>query len=183
MNRIAVAVVAVAAVCLAGLPGGASAEGRRDAQIASLTPPSMVKADLVIVFKRKHELVLMHGDRVLDVFSVALGRYSEDGPKRRQGDQKTPEGLYHVDAKLDNSNFYRALRISYPNAHDLAWARATGVNPGGRIEIHGLPNGVSAHYIGHPEIDWTDGCIAVTDRQMDQIWKRVAIGTPIEIYP
>ena len=184
MSRIAQALLAVVAVALAAAPGTVDAKGRRDPQIASLTPPDQqLKADLVVVFKRKHELVLMRGDRVLDVFPVALGRYAEYGPKRREGDQRTPEGIYRLDAKLDGSNFYRAIVISYPNAIDRARARAMGVNPGGRIEIHGLPNGVSAHYIGHPEIDWTDGCIAVTDRQMDEIWARVAVGTPIEIYP
>ncbi len=186
MRRIAVALVAVAGVvglALVAAPGDAQAKGRRAPQLASLTPPGMLKADMVVLFKRKHELVLMRGDRVIDVFRVALGRYAEDGPKFRRGDQRTPEGLYTLDAKLDDSNFYRAIRISYPNAADRARARAMGVNPGGAIEIHGLPNGVNARYVGHPAIDWTDGCIAVTDRQMDDIWSRVDVGTPIEIYP
>ncbi len=183
MNRIAVALVAVAALALAGGPADAGMKPVRDTQLASLTPPAQLKADMVVVFKQKHELVLLRGDRVLDVFPIALGRYAEKGPKRYQGDKRTPEGRYTLDAKLDTSSFYRAIRISYPNAHDRARARAMGVDPGGKIEIHGLPNGVTAHYIGHPEIDWTDGCIAVTDRQMDRIWSRVEIGTPIEIYP
>jgi murein L,D-transpeptidase YafK len=183
MLRIAVATVAVAAMALAAGPAGAAGKRVRDVQLAALTPPAYLKADRVVVFKRRHELVLMRNDRVLDVFTVALGRYAENGPKLREGDKRTPEGLYTLDAKLDGSNFYRAIRISYPNTDDRARARAMGVNPGGRIEIHGLPNGVSARYVGHPDIDWTDGCIAVTDRQMDRIWARVDVGTPIEIYP
>lgn len=183
MTKIAAAIVAVVALALTSGSADARAGRRHETQLASLTPSGSVKANMLIVFKRKHQLVLMHGDHVLDVFPIALGRYSEDGPKERRGDQKTPEGLYRITAKNDHSNFYRAMSISYPNARDRARAEAMGVNPGGRIEIHGLPNGVSANYIGHPEIDWTDGCIAVTDHQMDEIWARVTVGTPIEIYP
>jgi murein L,D-transpeptidase YafK len=148
-------------------------------QLAVLSAP---KADRVIVLKTERKLVVLQGDRILRVFRVALGRYSQ-GPKRRQGDARTPEGEYTLDYKLEDSAFYRAIHISYPNEHDLRDARARGVDPGGRIMIHGLPNRMSADHVGHPRIDWTQGCIAVTNREMDILWSMIEPGTPIEIHP
>jgi murein L,D-transpeptidase YafK len=169
--------------------GGAEARTQRPAihedQTAELTPPNAPfgeKADRVVVLKSERKLALMRGDRVLEVFPVALGRYAK-GHKIREGDQRTPEGAYVLEEKLPKSNFYRAMLISYPNARDIARARQLGVRPGGKIEIHGLPNGWDARTLNHPKFDWTDGCIAVTNREMDRIWARVDAGTPIEIFP
>ncbi len=148
-------------------------------QVAILSVP---KADRVIVLKRERKLVALQGDRILRVFRVALGRYA-NGPKRRQGDAKTPEGVYTLDYKLEDSAFYRAIHISYPNEHDLRQAQSQGVDPGGKIMIHGLPNKMSADRVGHPIIDWTQGCIAVTNREMDVLWQMIDPGTPIEIHP
>jgi len=148
-------------------------------QVAVLSVP---KADRVIVLKTERKLVVLRGDRILRVFRVALGRYAK-GPKRRQGDARTPEGVYTLDRKLQDSAFYRAIHISYPNERDLRHAQAQGVDPGGRIMIHGLPNKMSAERVGHPSIDWTQGCIAVTNREMDILWKMIEPGTPIEIHP
>jgi murein L,D-transpeptidase YafK len=148
-------------------------------QVAVLSLP---KADRVIVLKTERKLVVLQGDRVLRVFRVALGRYAQ-GPKRRQGDARTPEGVYTLDYKLQDSAFYRAIHISYPNEHDLRDAQARGVDPGGKIMIHGLPNKLSADRVGHPVIDWTQGCIAVTNREMDILWQMIEPGTPIEIHP
>lgn len=150
-------------------------------KVMLLTP---FKADRVIVLKGERRLVLMLGDRVMKVYRVALGRYPE-GHKTRQGDAKTPEGSYTIDYRLDSdrSNFYRALHISYPNNRDLARAAQLGVNPGGQIMIHGLPTNWSAKDVGHPKLDWTQGCIALTNREMDEIWDLVSDGTRIEIYP
>ena len=156
-----------------------------DAQTAELTPPDapvFEKADHVVVLKAQRKLVLMHADRVLDVFTVALGRYAK-GQKQREGDQRTPEGNYVLDQKLPRSNFYRAINISYPTPQQAAWARQQGLRPGGKVEIHGLPNDWDAKMLNHPSFDWTDGCIAVTNREMDRIWARVDAGTPIEIFP
>lgn len=144
-----------------------------------LTP---YKVDRVVVLKSERKLVLMSGDYVTRVYQVALGRYPS-GHKSRQGDAKTPEGEYTLDFKLENSAFHKAIRISYPNARDRARAAAAGVDPGGKIMIHGLPNKLNASRVGHPSLDWTQGCIAVTNKEIEEIWNMVKIGTPIEIHP
>lgn len=153
----------------------------RPGDIAMLTP---LKADRVVVLKGERRLVLMRGDRVLKVYRVALGRYPE-GHKTREGDAKTPEGQYTIDYRLDSdrSKFYRALHISYPNDRDRAHAARLGVEPGGQIMIHGLPTKWSAKDVGHPKLDWTQGCIALTNREMDEVWEMVSDGTRIEIHP
>jgi len=136
----------------------------------------------VLVLKREHKMELLDGTTVVKTYSVALGRGGL-APKQRQGDHRTPEGLYTIDRRNKASRFYRALHISYPNEADRQRARELGVNPGGDIEIHGLHNGVGWLGSLHRTIDWTDGCIAVTDAEMDQIWALVSEGTPVEIRP
>lgn len=139
------------------------------------------KADRVVVLKSDRRMILMNGDSVLKIYQVALGRYPK-GHKQFRGDARTPEGQYILDLKIRNSHFYRAIRINYPNTRDIERAKLKGKDPGGRIMIHGLPNTMSADRVGHPTLDWTQGCIAVTNRQMDEIWRLVDIGTPIEIH-
>ena len=150
--------------------------------LAMLTTPA--RADRIVVLKGERRLVLMNGESVLKIYRVALGRYPQ-GHKVQQGDAKTPEGTYTIDYRLDTgrSNFYRALHISYPNANDTARARSMGVDPGGQIMIHGLPNAWSARQVGHPELDWTQGCIALTNREIDEIWRLVSDGITVEIHP
>ena len=143
---------------------------------------SLPKADRVVVLKGERKLVLMRGDDVLKIYRVALGRYAK-GAKTRQGDAKTPEGSYTLDYRLTNSAFHRAIHISYPNARDRAVARASGVSPGGKIMIHGLAKDWTADDLNHPNLDWTQGCIAVTNREIEEIWRLVSDGTPIDIYP
>jgi murein L,D-transpeptidase YafK len=142
--------------------------------------PASVMADKVVVLKGYRRLLLMKGDEVLKTYIVSLG---EDpvGPKARRGDNKTPEGSYVLDRHNAHSQYYRSIHISYPNADDLSRARRLGVSPGGDLYIHGLPN----DFHGHSEAlgDWTEGCIAVTDAEMNEIWRAVADGTPIEIKP
>src|SRR5262249_21455796 len=140
------------------------------------------KADLVLVLKAARRMILLHGDRVLRDYSVALGRVP-DGPKRNYLDQRTPEGRYAIDWRNPNSRFHRALHISYPNDSDREFAQRAGLAPGGGVMIHGLPNG--ARWVGeaHRTYDWTNGCIAVTDDEMDEIWELVDDGTPIDIRP
>lgn len=140
------------------------------------------KVTLVLVVKREHRLVLIDGRTVVKSYSVALGRGGL-APKQRQGDHRTPEGGYKIDGRNKASRFYRALHISYPDDDDRERARKLGVDPGSDIEIHGLPNGLG--WLGSLLIrfDWTDGCIAVTDAEMDQIWALVPNGTPVEIAP
>ena len=125
---------------------------------------------------------LLEGNRVLKTYKVALGG-NPKGAKDRQGDHKTPEGVYFVDAKKTNSQFYKALHLSYPNARDRERAKRLGVNPGGDIEVHGL--GPKWGWIGarHRATDWTDGCIAVTNEEIDEIYPLIKISTPIEIRP
>jgi murein L,D-transpeptidase YafK len=104
-------------------------------------------------------------------------------PKEREGDARTPEGLYAIDAKNDRSAYHKALHVSYPNAADRERAKSLGVSPGGAIMIHGLPNGIGWVGAGHRLYDWTLGCIAVTNDEIDEIWKTVPVCTPIEIRP
>ena len=115
-------------------------------------------------------------------FAVSLGR-SPVGPKLRQGDHRTPEGRYIIDHHNPNSAFHLSLHVSYPSPSDSARALAVRDSPGGDIMIHGMRNG--AGWIGraHLLVDWTDGCIAVTDSEMDQLYEAVPDGTPIEIRP
>lgn len=114
-------------------------------------------------------------------FNVALG-VSPRGHKEREGDGRTPEGEYYIDAARYDSDYHLALRISYPNAEDRARARALGVRPGGQIMIHGLDPAMAAKWRErHWVFNWTNGCIAVTNDEMEQLWNSVALGTPIEI--
>jgi murein L,D-transpeptidase YafK len=140
------------------------------------------KADRIIVNKKARTMELMHAGQVLKTYKVALG--SEPiGPKTRQGDHRTPEGDYVIDRRNAQSQFHRSLHISYPNAADRDQARKLGVSPGGDIFIHGLPNGYGFIGAAHRARDWTDGCVAVTDQEIEEIWKLVDNGTPVEIRP
>lgn len=127
-------------------------------------------------------MTLMEHGQPLRVYKVALGR-QPIGAKERRGDHKTPEGLYVVDSKQSKSRFDLALHISYPSAADRERARNHGVDPGGEIEIHGLERTFSWLGSLHRLIDWTDGCVAVTDSEIEEIWPLVPIGTVVEIRP
>jgi murein L,D-transpeptidase YafK len=144
--------------------------------------PPAVRADSVVVLKKERTLTLMRQGKILKTYKVALGG-EPVGPKPRQGDHRTPEGTYILDHRNAHSRFYRAIHISYPSARDLAQARTLGVAPGGDIYVHGLPNWYGWVGGGHRLKDWTDGCIAVTNEEMDEIWRAVEDGTPIEIKP
>ena len=140
------------------------------------------KADGILVIKHERKLYLRHGGETLKWFHIALGSRPV-GPKIELGDGRTPEGRYRIVGREARSDFYRALRLSYPNSADRERARRIGVNPGGGIMIHAVPRGFEPTAPGVPMIDWTDGCIAVTNADMDEIWARVADGTPVEIRP
>jgi murein L,D-transpeptidase YafK len=140
------------------------------------------KTDRIIVHKHARTLDLMHAGQVIRTYKIALG--SEPvGPKARQGDHRTPEGTYVIDNRNANSKFHRSLHISYPNAADRERAHKLGISPGGDIFIHGLPNGYGFVGAAHRARDWTDGCIAVTDQEIEEIWRAVDNGTPVEILP
>jgi murein L,D-transpeptidase YafK len=138
--------------------------------------------DRVVVLKKEHTLQLLNQGKVVETYKVALGG-NPVGPKTRQGDHKTPEGVYVLDFRNAHSQFYKSIHISYPSAEARKRARSEGVLPGGDVFVHGLPNGYRTIGAAHRLKDWTDGCIAVTDDEMDEIWRAVADGTPIEIKP
>ena len=140
------------------------------------------KVDAVVVLKSERTLNLLAQGKVIRSYKVALGGVPV-GAKEQQGDHKTPEGHYVLDRRNPKSMFYRSIHVSYPNERDRHNAEKKGVSPGGDIMIHGLPNGTGAVGAAHRLVDWTDGCIAVTDSEMDEIWTLVADGTPIEIRP
>lgn len=144
--------------------------------------PADARADRVIVMKKERTLTLISGDKVLKIYKVALGG-DPIGPKRMEGDHKTPEGSYILDRRNPKSKYYRSIHISYPSEEDRERARKSGVSPGGDVMVHGLPNGFGWLGATHRTQDWTDGCIAVTDQEMDEIWNAVPDGTPIEIKP
>ena len=145
-------------------------------------PSPQQKATRVLVLKKEHKMELFSGETVIKTYTVALGRGGL-APKQRQGDHLTPEGLYQIDRRNKNSRFYRALHVSYPNEVDRERAHKLGVDPGGDIMIHGITNGLGWLGSAHRTIDWTNGCIAVTDAEMDEIWLLVPDGTPVEIRP
>ena len=135
----------------------------------------ILRVDRVVVNKRRREMLLLRGESVLRRYTVALGR-EPVGHKTREGDGRTPEGRYTIDGRNPNSKYHRSLRISYPDARDRDRAREAGVEPGGDIMIHGVgPR--------QAEGDWTEGCIGVTDREIEEIWDLVADGTVVEIHP
>ena len=140
------------------------------------------QADLVEVFKGAHRLELKRGARILRSYRVALG-FSPQGHKEREGDGRTPEGDYRIDARNPRSAFHLSLRISYPDAADKARAAKLGVTAGGDIYIHGLPNGMSKLFVPHPRKDWTTGCIAVSDAEIREIWSLVPTGTCVRVHP
>ena len=149
---------------------------------SAVDPEAALVADKVIVIKHERRLILQRDGAVLREYRVALGR-NPVGHKLAEGDGRTPEGLYRIDARNPNSRFFRSLRISYPNADDKASAAERNVEPGGQIMIHGLPGGRPFVADGEGFPDWTEGCIAVTNEEMMAIWSAVPVGTPIEIRP
>jgi len=144
--------------------------------------PPALHVDRVLVLKKERTLQLLSQGKVVRSYRVALGG-DPVGPKTRQGDHKTPEGVYVLDSRNPHSQFYKSIHISYPSARDREAARQRGVSPGGDVFVHGLPNGYGWVGSSHRLKDWTDGCIAVANAEMDEIWQAVADGTPIEIRP
>ncbi len=149
--------------------------------LLGLPAHAAIKADLVLVKKSERKLYLMRDGVPLRSFHVALGPKPK-GAKQYEGDQRTPEGRYLLDLKKPDSFFYKAIRISYPNYSDMVQARAAGRSPGGNIMIHGFPAKGEKPEVAQA-YNWTNGCIAVTNAEMDEIWEAVDAGTPIEIQP
>ena len=137
---------------------------------------------VVLVLKSDRVLRLLNNGKTLREYRVSLGKRPV-GHKIKEGDLRTPEGRYVLDWRNENSRFYRSMHISYPNARDVRRAEQMGASPGGMIMIHGRPSYYSAATHRYENKDWTDGCIAVTDSDMDEIWDMVDDGTPIFILP
>jgi len=143
------------------------------------TPPAMApvsqRADRIVVDKSERRMRLLRDGKLIRTYSILLGD-APIGHKRQQGDERTPEGEYRIGGRNPNSRFHLSLRVSYPNDADRKQARARGVDPGGDIMIHGgTPPGYRR--------DWTDGCIALSDTQIEEVWSLVPNGIPIRIDP
>lgn len=148
--------------------------------LAAHPAPTPQKADSILILKEAHVLELLKNGKVIRTYKVALGRGGL-APKEREGDGRTPEGHYIIDSRNAESHYHKALHVSYPNEEDRRRAAKLGVAPGGAIMIHGLPNGLGWLGAAHRLYDWTLGCIAVTDEEIDEIWEMAPIGTPVEI--
>lgn len=138
--------------------------------------------DRLVVYKSERRLLAYSNGKLIKTYTIALGR-TPFGDKEYEGDCKTPEGLYTINDKNPNSGYHKNLGISYPNADDTEQAKRLGKSPGGAIKIHGLRNGTSLIGKFHRWMDWTQGCLAVTDEEINELYKAVAVGTPIEIKP
>lgn len=165
------------ALCLASWMAGCSTT--KDTSTSKIST-----ADEVVVDKSDRRLRLMKGGQVMREYRVALGK-DPVGPKLREGDQRTPEGDYVLDWRNHRSNYYKALHVSYPNPDDRLRAEMAGYKPGGMIMIHGLPNYIRSPAVlaEYDRLDWTNGCIAVNNKEMDEIWQAVKDGTRIRIVP
>ncbi|WP_321530400.1 L,D-transpeptidase family protein [uncultured Desulfuromonas sp.] len=150
--------------------------------LASSSFASEKAIDYVLVKKVERTMQLLSGGKVIKEYDIALGA-NPVGHKQQEGDERTPEGKYTLDYKKENSSFFRAIHISYPNEKDKERAKAANVDPGGLIMIHGQKNGFGWLAWVSQWFNWTNGCIAVTNSEMAEIWALVKVGTPIEIQP
>ncbi|MCD9147021.1 L,D-transpeptidase family protein [Pseudophaeobacter flagellatus] len=172
MDRRAFGLSAVASVAVAGC-GGPNQVSR----FKTYTGPEVTS---LVINKGARKIYLLHGQEILRDYKMDLG-FAPQGPKRVEGDGKTPEGVYHIDRRNPNSAFHLSLGISYPNAEDLARAAALGKMPGGEIFIHGEPNDKKARKRAGRVPDWTAGCIAVRNEEIEEIYAMVRDGTPIAL--
>ncbi|NBC88684.1 MAG: L,D-transpeptidase family protein [Alphaproteobacteria bacterium] len=190
MHRVIAALVLLFLAACAGPPDGtlrAPGEGISDTRVGMRGPASRempsgrgLVADYLLVDKSERLLIAYAGGRPIRAYRDLAFGDAPMGHKRFEGDERTPEGLYSIDWRNPNSRYHLSLRISYPNAEDRANAARLGRSPGGNIFIHGQPNG----HAGPPVPgDWTDGCIALSNTQIEELWRLVPDGTPIEIRP
>ena len=153
--------------------------------IVDMTPAiaaDLPVADKVLVEKGKRRLHLLQNGIPFRTFKIALG-FAPEGDKEQEGDQKTPEGLYMLDARNPDSDYFLSIHISYPSDQDRAESRAKGIDPGGQIMIHGQPNAPTFSQAYYAREDWTNGCIAVSNSDMIDIWLMTPNRVPIEIVP
>ena len=174
MIRAIRALIALFAICVVASCGGG--DSSKSSKLKTYSGPPVTQ---VVVKKGDRKLYLISGKSVVKTYEIKLGQQPV-GDKKYEGDGKTPEGVYFIDRFNPNSRYYLSVGISYPSAQDVAQAAALGLRPGGDIFIHGQPNGRPGPPIAR---DWTDGCIAVTNDEIKQLWDRVPDGTPITIRP
>lgn len=152
--------------------------------LLSSTAPSQLSTayiDRVKVDKSKRRMYLMHKDKIVKEYRIALGKRPQ-GRKIREGDGRTPEGHYQLGFVMDNSSYYRSMHINYPSQQDIDYSHKLGYSPGGNIKIHGLKNGAdNSNPASIQSFDWTNGCIAITNQEMDEFLSLVQVGTPIDI--
>ena len=139
-------------------------------------------ADRVVVHKSARQMLLLKEDRVLRRMAISLGLLP-DGDKKAEGDFRTPEGIYRLEKRNAASDFFLSIQVSYPNPDDINESMALGVDPGGQIMIHGQPNNPKHSPTYYQQTDWTDGCIAVSNADMVDVWLMTSAGTPVEIVP
>ncbi|MBI1685904.1 L,D-transpeptidase family protein [Caulobacter hibisci] len=166
---------------LAGL--GPASLGLAGCHAATAQPPAVEgSVDRIVIEKAAHRMSLYAGERLVRTYEVSLGGGGLE-PKARQGDRRTPEGDYRITGRNPRSRYHLALRIGYPTPAQVAAAKAAGIDPGGDIMIHGLPNGqggVASLYKGQ---DWTDGCVAVSDVEIEEVWRLTRDGASVRITP
>ena len=167
---------AAALLVLAGVVQG------RDARATPAPPADAAIADRIVIEKAARRMTLFSGGRVVARYRVSLGRGGL-APKTREGDKRTPEGDYRITSRNARSAYHLSLRIGYPTPAQIAAARRAGVSPGGDIMIHGLPNGRGAMAALYAGRDWTDGCVAVTDAEIEEIWRLTPDGAAVQIVP
>jgi murein L,D-transpeptidase YafK len=141
-----------------------------------------IRVDRLLVVKSERKLYALRKEKIVRSMDISLGLVPE-GHKEREGDFRTPEGVYYIEARNSASDYFLSLKISYPNAVDRNRARQHGVDPGGQIMIHGMPNEPRYQESRYSGWDWTDGCIAVSNSDMIDLWLMTAVQTPIEIRP
>lgn len=151
-------------------------------QPAAATASGIPSADRIVVHKGERRLYLMSGDDVLRTYKIALG-LNPVGHKERSGDFRTPEGKYRLTRRNPRSDFFLSIQVSYPNEDDLRRAKRNGWDAGGSIMIHGLPNQLKHAPSYYETRDWTDGCIAVSNAEIVEIWLMINDNAPIEILP
>lgn len=144
--------------------------------------PAGVVIDKIVVLKSQHRLLAYSLNQLVQTYTVAIGR-TPVGDKQFEGDKKTPEGSYVIFAKNPNSGWHKNLGISYPNAEDIAAAKKMGLHTGGDIKIHGLKNGQFNIGRFHRWMDWTNGCIALTNEEVEDLYNHTPVGTPVVIQP
>lgn len=177
-----IAVLVTASLVLLTAAARAESPLQSSALVSTSVEAALPLADKVVVRKGERKLYLMSDGAPLRTFNIALGLRPE-GHKQFEGDFRTPEGSYHLTRRNPNSEYFLSIQVDYPNEQDTKRARAQGLRPGGAIMIHGQPNTPKKSRDYYTNVDWTEGCIAVSNSDMVEIWLMTPPDTPIEILP